>query len=296
MSAGDFPSLSQSSLQRSPQRPVVSVVLGSYNRLAFLKPTLQTIREELTRIPGEIIVVDGGSTDGTVPWLCRQKDVITVLQHNRGTWQGQPIERRSWGYFMNLGFRSAQGRFICMVSDDCLVVPNALVNGCRFFEEQLDAGHKVGAVAFWWRNWPEQQDYWVGQTRGDKVFVNHGLYAKEALEAVGYIDEDPYRFYYADSDLCLKMWHAGYEVKIAPNSYIEHFNYANLPVRAVNNSTAKADQQCFEAKWGDIYAPATQDWCYQAYQDPHQTAEHYYRPFYRQHRLKKLLTGCFKRR
>src|SRR5712691_1184238 len=84
---------------------LVSVVIGSFNRLAFLKNTLTSVRSELEGLDHEILVVDGGSSDGSVRWLVRQKDVITIVQHNRGEWQGTPIERRSWGYFMNLGVR-----------------------------------------------------------------------------------------------------------------------------------------------------------------------------------------------
>jgi glycosyltransferase involved in cell wall biosynthesis len=45
----------------------LSVVLGSYNRKRFLKHTLRNIRNELVNfnVPHEIIIVDGGSTDGT---------------------------------------------------------------------------------------------------------------------------------------------------------------------------------------------------------------------------------------
>ena len=117
----------------------LSIVLGSFNRLKFLKYAVQSIRNELkdANFPYEIIVVDGGSDDGSLNWLLKQKDIITVVQHNRGTWKGQPIERRSWGYFMNLGFKSAQGKYICMLSDDCLVIPDAIKNGYSFFEKEL---------------------------------------------------------------------------------------------------------------------------------------------------------------
>src|SRR5688572_14235075 len=109
------------SLREHPEP--LSVVIGSYNRRRFLELTLESVREELAGSAHEIIVVDGGSQDGTVDWLTRQRDVIAVVQHNRGTWRGRPLERRSWGYFMNLGFKLAQGKYICMLSDDCLLVP-----------------------------------------------------------------------------------------------------------------------------------------------------------------------------
>ena len=87
----------------------VSVVIGTYNRKNSLKKTIETLRDELDSAPfkSEIIIVDGGSTDGTLNWLKKQKDAITIIQHNRGKWRGIQIERRSWGYFMNLGFKCA---------------------------------------------------------------------------------------------------------------------------------------------------------------------------------------------
>ena len=47
----------------------VSVVLGTYNRLSFLKATIASVRASQIDVPYEIIVVDGGSTDGTIGWL-----------------------------------------------------------------------------------------------------------------------------------------------------------------------------------------------------------------------------------
>ena len=85
------------------------MVLGSYNRTGFLQQAIASVRDNGATVPYEIIVVDGGSTDGILEWLIDQKDIVTIVQHNRGEFRGRPIRRRSWGYFMNLGFRSAQG-------------------------------------------------------------------------------------------------------------------------------------------------------------------------------------------
>src|SRR5688572_30363291 len=92
-------------------RPLVSIVIGSYNRRRFLERAIESIRANGARSTHEQIVVDGGSTDGSLDWLVRQKDVITIVQHNRGDFRGEPVRRRSWGYFMNLGFKAAQGRY-----------------------------------------------------------------------------------------------------------------------------------------------------------------------------------------
>ncbi len=236
---------------------MLSVVIGSYYRKRFLKLAIESVREECRDIEHEIIVVDGGSTDGTLKWLCSQKDIITILQHNRGEWQGKEIKRRSWGYFMNLGFKCAQGKYICMLSDDCLVVPGAIRNGTALFERSLADGKKIGAVAFYWRDWPEQKNYRVGRTLGYKLFLNHGLFLNEAIRAVGYCDENTFFFYHADGDLSLKLWHAGHAVVAGEESYVEHYSHANMRVRASNLASQKEDWENYLKKWtGIFYDPA----------------------------------------
>lgn len=256
---------------------VVSVVIGSYNRLAFLQGTIDTIRQELSDTPHELVVVDGGSSDGTVEWLIQQKDIITIIQHNRGEWHGKPVERKSWGYFMNLGFRAASGKYICMLSDDCLVIPGAIVNGIKLFDSSLKNRQKVGAIAFYWRNWPEQQNYWVGIAFGDRMFVNHGLYLRSALEDIKFIDADKYFFYHADGDLCLRLWEAGYTCIDSPSSFIEHFSDANTEVRTSNQERQKIDWKKYENTWKHLGAPKA-DWVYKGFVDKHRTAEKYWPP------------------
>ena len=250
-----------------PNQPLISIVIGTYQRIKFLPLTISSIREELKNIPHEIIVVDGGSNDGTIDWLTQQKDIITIVQHNRGLWHEKPIIRRSWGYFMNLGFKSAQGKYVCMLSDDCIATPGSIANGLNLFERSLKADFNIGGVAFYWRNWPAQSEYVVGQTWGDKIFINHGIYLNDALKSVGYVDENNYSFYHADGDLCLKMWEKGYELIDCPYSYIEHYVDPQEEVRTSNLTTQPTDWATYTNKWKPLFGEPTKDWIIRHYSD-----------------------------
>lgn len=272
----------EGSVPAVPEPPKVSIVLGSYNRKAFLRATIESIRDNGIAGPYEIIVVDGGSNDGSVEWLTSQKDIVTIVQHNRGEFRGRPIERRSWGYFMNLGFKAAEGKYVLMISDDCLLVPGAVNEGVRHFEGALATGKRLGALAFYWRNWPDQEEYNVGLTLGGRMFVNHGMYLRDALEEVGWIDEERYRFYHADGDLCLKLWEVGYVVEDCPTAYVEHFTHANLEVRASNLQQQQADWAAYVARWEPALGPERGGWVTRRHTDALATA----RRFPRRERLR----------
>lgn len=236
-----------------PSQAVVSVVIGSYNRRNFLEKAIDSVRNNQIKVPHEIIVIDGGSTDGALEWLIQQKDIITIVQHNRGEFRGQPIQRRSWGYFMNLGFKIAQGKYILMISDDCLLLPNAVNLGLDKFAEMEKANRQVGGVAFYFRNWPDEQQYYVQTSLGGKLAINHGMYLREALATVGWVEENQYIFYKADSDLCLKMWLDGYEIVDCPGAFVEHYYDPSEEVRQSNNAVLDYDRDVYLKRWHNIY-------------------------------------------
>lgn len=230
---------------------LVSVVLGSYNRKKFLKLTIDSIRRELNdfALKGEIIVVDGGSGDGSAEWLIKQKDIISIIQNNHGTWNGAPVEKKNWGGFMNLGFKCAKGKYICMVSDDCLLVPGAVKNGIELIEEYSLKGEKIGGAAFYWRDVPGEAKYWVGGLFDKTYLINHGIFTSAALSEAGYIDENSFRFYFADADLCLRLNELGYNILLSEKSFIEHYSHANIKQRKNNAQSTETDQRAYLDRW-----------------------------------------------
>lgn len=229
-------------------RAVISFVIPTRDRLAFLQGCIQSIRDAAGSSPDiEIVVVDGDSRDGTGEWLALQPDVVivpdepakAVVRHGRET----------WGSFMNRGFERCRGEFICMLSDDCLLAPNALAAAHEAFRI---GGPRCGGIAFAWRDWPFEDVFRTGRTFGDRVFVNHGLFRAAALADVGYCDADNFTFYHADTDMALRLDAAGWKVEEAPASIVEHFAHANMPLRRSNLTSEREDWATLESRWSHL--------------------------------------------
>lgn len=233
-------------------RPVVSVVLGSLDRVELLKIAIDSIRQELETLDGEIIVIDGGSKDGALEWLVAQPDIITVVQNNRFEAGGQKMRRRSWGGFMNIAFKAAAADNVVMISDDCRLLPGAIKAGLARMEEARSAGLSVGGCAFYFRNWPAETQYYVQRTLGGNLMVNHGVYSKTALEAVGFANEDDYVFYKADTDLSLKLWRAGYAILDSRDSICEHYVGIAESLRESNNAVMDYDREQMRRLWPEL--------------------------------------------
>jgi GT2 family glycosyltransferase len=233
-------------------RAEVSVVLGSYNRRPLLQHAIRSVRDNFDGLRGEIVVVDGGSKDGSIEWLAEQTDIVTVVQHNRYEHQGQARRRMTWGQFMNIGFRAASAERIVMISDDCYLLPNAIGGALQRMDEAARAGVNVGACAFYFRNWPAESDYYVQRTLGGNLMVNHGIYTRAALHAAGYANEDDFAFYKADSDLSLAIWQAGFAIIDAPTSICEHYMSAEEAARVSNNAAMDFDRDQLRKRWPEL--------------------------------------------
>jgi glycosyltransferase involved in cell wall biosynthesis len=85
-------------------RPLISVIIPTFNRLDLLKETVESVRKQTFR-DFEIIVVNDGSTDGTGEWLRAQADVHALEQSNRGIAtsrnNGAGVARGAWLAFLD---------------------------------------------------------------------------------------------------------------------------------------------------------------------------------------------------
>jgi glycosyltransferase involved in cell wall biosynthesis len=113
-----------SSLPMRPSVPAVSVVVPTWNEAAGLEAFLRQFeRQTLPRSDFEIVVVDGGSADGTREIARRFAEKVLVQK------------RRGIGGARNDGVDAAAGAIIATTDADCVVPPDWLAVIRERFED-----------------------------------------------------------------------------------------------------------------------------------------------------------------
>lgn len=56
----------------------ISICIPTSNRLEHLKKLIKSVRDGIEDYPYEFIIADGGSTDGTIEYLKKQKDAKLI--------------------------------------------------------------------------------------------------------------------------------------------------------------------------------------------------------------------------
>ena len=111
----------------------VSVIIVNYNTLHVLRPCLESIIEQTAGIDYEIIVVDNGSTDGSIEALSGDNRVILIPTG----------ENLGFGRANNKGVEQAKGDYIFFLNSDTLLKNNA-VKMLYDFAQQYQG--KLGAL------------------------------------------------------------------------------------------------------------------------------------------------------
>jgi GT2 family glycosyltransferase len=107
-------------------RPLVSVIIPTYNRKHLLLETICSVRAQ-TYQNIEIVVCDDGSTDGTYDEIQSQRDVKLVRTKNLG-----PASAR------NAGFKLSKGKLVSFLDSDDLWLSTKL-------EQQVDVFNTTDA-------------------------------------------------------------------------------------------------------------------------------------------------------
>ena len=238
----------------------LSIIIVSYNSLKFIKNCIESLffsigslegKENKNKITWELIIVDNGSSDGSIEYLKKlelESDWISVIEMG---------ENRGFCSASNIGTERARGEFLLFLNPDTKFIQKGLDNLIKFYDEE-SKGIKVGIIGakllnfdnslqYSCRSFPTlarqfYESYFLHRLfKKSRVFGSYFLSnwdhksvrkvdwlsgafmfsKREFFIQAGSFDED-YFMYSEDADLCLRMHMSGYKHYYYPYFAVQH--------------------------------------------------------------------------
>jgi len=223
--------------------PGVVVVLVNWNGYEDSSKCLRSLRKQ-TYVNCRVVVVDNGSTDGSVKRLRQEFPEVEVLEtgRNLGFSKGN-----------NVGINRALGwnpDYVWVLNNDTTVDPNALVEMVRVGEDDRRIGavgsvlysmDEPGRVTVWGGGWVSllrgtSGCYSNGPITPDFVSGASMLLRRAALDEVGAFDEG-FFIYWEDADLSFRLRKRGWRLGVAEASRVWHKESVTFGKRSVARDT-----------------------------------------------------------
>jgi GT2 family glycosyltransferase len=217
--------------------PDISVAVVNWNRRGYLRACLTSLAAQ-RGADFEVIVVDNGSSDGSVE-MARSEFGVRVIANaaNLGFCAAN-----------NQAFAAARGQFVALLNNDAEAAPDFLANLRSAFDAAPDIGMAAAKVLVW--EDPRRIDkvghliYPDGQNRGrgtgeidagqydrvEECLWPDGcaaMYRKVMLDEIGGFDEDFFMFA-DDAELGLRGRIAGWRCLYMPAAVVRHHRGASL--------------------------------------------------------------------
>jgi GT2 family glycosyltransferase len=212
--------------------PEISVVIPNWNGMSYLENCLNSLRDQ--DFPSyEVIVVDNGSTDGSVEFIRDHPLETRVIAFK---------ENRGFARAVNEGIKSARGRYVLLLNNDVEADPRLL----RHLHEAITASDDADFCACRMMNFGRRElidGIGDGFPRKGKAFrigngVKYGppfhrrrrvfgacagaaFYPKTLFETVGLFDEDFFA-YHEDADWNFRANFMGYRCFSIPEAVVYH--------------------------------------------------------------------------
>jgi GT2 family glycosyltransferase len=219
----------------------LSIIIVNWNARDLLLACLQSIFTTAEGLALEVFVIDNASTDGSADAVRAAWPPVTVVEN---------ADNPGFSTANNQGLRRSRGRYALLLNPDTEVRPGALRTLVAF----LDNHPSVGACGAKLLNsdgtiqkstsrlpslWTEFADKFCfnvlsrwnlggyltrAYAQTQPVGFATGaclLLRRTALDAVGLLDEDMF-MYFEDSDLCARLWAAGWPVYLVPEAEVIH--------------------------------------------------------------------------
>ena len=192
-----------------------SIITPNYNGALFLEQTIQSVLAQRKDIDLEYIVIDGGSTDGSLDIVNRYGDAITHCIVEKDTGPANAI---------NKGLQLASGDVIAWLNSDDLYFPKTLARvqdalqntatamcfgGCAIIDEQgKEIRSSITSI---------KELFFPLSCRFIYQCINYLsqpslFFRRSAVERAGLLREDMVAAW--DYDFILRLWHSGPVVRV----------------------------------------------------------------------------------
>lgn len=207
----------------------VTVIIPNYNGMAFMEACMEALAGQTCR-DFEVLVVDNGSTDGSVEWLKAREIPSVFLAENTG-----------FSGAVNTGIRAAKTPYVILLNNDTEAEPDyvgqllrAIEGSPRIFSVSPkmiqmyhrdlmdDAGDMYSIMG-----WAYQRGVGQETARYDRpchIFsacAGAAIYRREVFDEIGYFDEMHFA-YLEDIDVGYRAKIAGYYNRYCPEAVVYH--------------------------------------------------------------------------
>ncbi len=237
----------------------VSFIILSWNTCDLLEACLKSIRNTCYEESYELVIIDNGSTDGSVEWLRTQSDITLIENHTNHGFAGgcnQGIQKATSGYD------------IFLLNSDTEMMFNSLFTLRMGLYSSSKIG-AAGAVSNFVHPSQRIDEACTSILAGKKYAYKHNLPSLSALEyqdwLVGFaelikrpvidqlhgFDEDYPVGNYEDNDLGFRILKSGYRNVCCHNSFIYHWGHASFKKNNIDIVAQEAtNAKIFKHKWG----------------------------------------------
>lgn len=165
--------------------PDISVITPALNAMPFLPLCHASVMDQ-EGVKCEHIVVDGGSTDGTVEWLKNSKDIVWISEPDKGLYDA-----------LNKGIKIARGKLILHLNSDEQLLENSVRKVVKIFDNnpEIDMVYgsaividKCGNILIFRKAYPLRIPYIFSSHL--YIFTAAIFWRREWFKKAGYFDTD----------------------------------------------------------------------------------------------------------